>query len=173
MPIPTAVVRISRISFQTDMTRADAPVFPFARVLECVWPNAIRWVGLIGRTRLTPLELDKINLDTWPEFQNPHDLLMKVWDCGWDSTWGDAGWAIQKNGIGSAWRLISKICKASSQSRFQADPDATLTEASPILLVRMMAERTHLAPTLSAPILPLRVQPTASRTETDVVQLAA
>src|SRR5437667_12259082 len=49
MTIP-AIDRIFRMSFFTDMTRADAPVIPLGCMLEAAWPDQARWLGLIGRT---------------------------------------------------------------------------------------------------------------------------
>jgi hypothetical protein len=94
--------RISCISFVTDMTRANAPLIPLGFVLEATWPEQARWLGLIGRTRLTEPELDKINRATWPELQTPFGLLNKMFEQGWDSAWGEAGTILQNSWVRSS-----------------------------------------------------------------------
>ena len=84
----TAVVplgRISRISFFTDMTRADAPVIPLGYMVEAAWPEQARWLGMIGRTRLTPFELEHVSLATWPDLRAPFGMLTTLFDHGWES----------------------------------------------------------------------------------------
>lgn len=174
------VVCISRISLQTDMTRADAPVIPFARLLECVWPESVRWVGLIGRTRLTPAELSAINLETWPEFKDPHPFLMNLWDRGWSADWGGAGAALAAAWGRSALSIATETLAGLLPDTNHTDPDAALTEAHPLLWARMIAEEAHLKPTLLAPVVklrpaepkPIRLQPTATRAETALADAA-
>ncbi|HEX3430802.1 MAG TPA: hypothetical protein VHT03_07940 [Rhizomicrobium sp.] len=172
------VVRISRISFQSDMTRGDAPVIPFARILECVWPDVLRWVGLIGRTRLMPLELDAINLETWPEFREPHALLSRLWDEGWNAEWGLAGAALETVWGRSALSVVTEPLAGLLPDCNHSDADAALIEAHPILWARMLAEENHLKPKLIAPVTemrlrqPTRVQPTAARSETALAEAA-
>lgn len=172
------VVRLSRITFQTDMTRADAHVIPFARILECVWPDALRWVGLIGRTRLTPREMDAINLETWPEFREPHPLLSRLWDEGWNAQWGDAGVALQRAWSRSSLEITTEALTGLLPDSSHNDPAAALRESHPILWTRMIAEADHLRPVLTAEIIrlpslaPAKPQPTATRSETAVAEAA-
>jgi hypothetical protein len=88
--------RASRISFVTDMTRPDAPELLLGYLLEAVWPEQARWLGLIGRTRLIPSELALINLKTWPELEKPFGLLDRTFDESWEGSWGEAGATAQR-----------------------------------------------------------------------------
>lgn len=173
------VVSITRIAFQSDMTRADAPVIPFARILECVWPDAIRWLGLIGRTRLTPLELEVINLETWPEFREPHPLLAKIWDKGWSADWGGAGELLQREWSRTALGVSTESLSGLLPDTNHTDIADALREAHPILWTHMIAEAEHLRPIIKAPVLrfpapaqPAKPLPTAARSETAVAEAA-
>jgi len=170
------MVRISRISFQTDMTRAGAPVIPVARVLESVWPDTLRWVGLIGRTRFTPVELDHMNLETWSEFSNPRELLARLWDAGWNSAWGETGEAIQKVWARSALMTETTTLPGLLPEATANDPEAILEETDNLLFARIMAEGKHLIPALFAPVVAFaprpQPQPTTAKRETALATAA-
>jgi hypothetical protein len=87
------------------MTRVDAPVIPLGYMLEAAWPEKARWLGLIGRMQLTPLELDRVNTTTWPELRNPFGMLADLFEKGWVAQWGDAGSAIQGGWSRSAFHI--------------------------------------------------------------------
>lgn len=97
-----AVGRISRIEFQTDLTRGNAPLIPLGFLLEAAWIDQARWLGLIGRTTLIRPERDLINFATWPELEKPFVLLERLFDRGWDVDWGEAGSAVQADWCRSA-----------------------------------------------------------------------
>jgi hypothetical protein len=78
----TALAHISRISFATDMTKGGSPEIPLGYMLEAAWLDQARWLGLIGRTRLTTQELKRVNLHTWPELEKPFSLLSRLFDQG-------------------------------------------------------------------------------------------
>jgi hypothetical protein len=149
-----AVGRISRISFFTDMTRADAPVIPLGFMLEAAWPEKARWLGLVGRTRLTPLELDRINATTWPELQAPFGKLAELFEQGWESPWGEAGTAIQAGWSRSSFSVdtsehqLSDVCSA--------DTPEAWTSTCDVLCTTLNALRVKLAPTLIAKPVRLR-----------------
>lgn len=86
-----AKARESRLSFCTDMTKSSASVIPLGYMLEAVWPDEARWLGLIGRTKLMGHELELVNLATWPDLEKPFTFLDKVFDQGWGGEWGNAG----------------------------------------------------------------------------------
>jgi hypothetical protein len=86
-----AVARVTRLSFSTDMTKPNAPTITLAFMLEAAWPDAARWLGLIARTHLTPEELARVNLMTWPELKTPPALMGEIFNNAWEGPWGDAG----------------------------------------------------------------------------------
>jgi hypothetical protein len=152
MTNPT-IGRISRISFLTDMTRADASVLPLGFMLEAAWPDQARWLGLIGRTRLTPLELDRVNLTTWPDLRAPFNMLDKLFDQGWQSEWGGAGVTIQKQWSRSAFAIDIDDYPLKTFSADTAEAWASTCEA---LCASLNALHVRLAPVLVAPLIPLR-----------------
>lgn len=149
----TPVGRISRISFFTDMTRADAPVIPLGFILEAAWPNQARWLGLIGRTRLTPLELDRINLTTWPDLRAPFGLLDSLFEKGWQSAWGEAGYSIQKDWSRSAFNVDTDD---HSIGTLTAETPEAWTATSDVLCTQLNALHVKLGPILIAQPTPLR-----------------
>lgn len=86
----TSKARIARISFITDMTKPGALEIPLGYMLEAAWPDRARWLGLIGRTKLTGPEISAVNLLTWPQLERPFSLLDEMFDQGWEGPWGDA-----------------------------------------------------------------------------------
>jgi hypothetical protein len=170
------VGRISRISFFTDMTRADAPVIPIGFMLEAAWPEQARWLGLIGRTRLTPLELDRVNSTTWPELHAPFDMLDKLFDHGWAAEWGDAGSSMQKQWSRSSFSIETSEHPLTTLS---AETAEAWTASSNALCAQLNALHLRLAPVLVAKPVPLRpppaaiTRPIASRTREGIPEALA
>jgi hypothetical protein len=71
-------------------------------MFEGVWPAQARWLGLIGRLKLTPLELELVNTLTWPELSRPFEMLKAIFEHGWAAEWGHAGDAAQRKWTRSA-----------------------------------------------------------------------
>ncbi len=153
----TPIGRISRISFFTDMTRADAPVIPLGFILEAAWPDQARWLGLIGRTRLTRPELDKINLTTWPDLCAPFALLDSLFEKGWQSAWGEAGYSIQKDWSRSAFSV--KTDDYPAVGTLTADTSEEWTATSDVLCTQLNALHVKLGPILIARPIPPRASP--------------
>ncbi len=101
----TATARVTTISFATDSTKETAAAIPLGFMIEATWPDQIRWLGLIGRTRLTVGEIHRVNLLTWPELEKPFDMLGRLFDKGWAAGWGEAGAAIAQDWASSALRV--------------------------------------------------------------------
>lgn len=151
----TVITRISRISFLTDMTRGDAPVVPLAFMLEGVWPGEARWLGLIGRTQLTPLELDRINLTTWPDLAQPFKFLSGLFTHGWNADEGEAGAAVFSAWRRSAVDIAVKDYEDPLRNKnvnFKDAPD----EACNALLGELGKLVPRLRPVLIAPVVPIR-----------------
>jgi hypothetical protein len=72
-----------RIEFRTDQTRADSAMLPLAYMLESHWEDGVRWLGMLFRKRLSTLELDQVNLRTWPELQNLEGFMKGLFDEAW------------------------------------------------------------------------------------------
>ncbi len=76
-----------RIEFRTDASKADALKIPLGYLRESSVAGNGRFLGLIFRPTLTPLELDRINLHTWPEMAC--DRLEIFMNELFDRSWGD------------------------------------------------------------------------------------
>jgi hypothetical protein len=57
---PQTTCTISRICIYTDMTRPHSPIFPVGYVAELITPQS-RILGIVGRERLEPGELDLLH----------------------------------------------------------------------------------------------------------------
>jgi len=144
--------RISRISFHTDLTRADAPVIPLAVMIEAIVPENARWLGLIGRPSLTRVELDRVNLDTWPQLEAPFGLMAEMFERAWEAGPGRAGTTLSKHFGASAMSVrttdnpaISQMLKADTAS------DWALTRHS--LMQSLESFEVELLPCLTAEVL--------------------
>lgn len=136
--------RVSRISFQTDMTRGDAPVISLGFILEAAWDKRARWMGLIGRTRLNDFELTQVNLKTWPDLRTPFTLLDGMFEKGWEGAWGAGGTAIENSWLHSAI-LVQTEAKALDE-RFRADTKKYWAETDRLLVSELHALAHKLAP---------------------------
>jgi hypothetical protein len=151
-----SMARISRISFCTDMTRASAFEILLGFMLEAVWPDQARWLGLIGRTRLSSVEIKTVNLATWPEFEKPFGLLDRMFDQAWESAWGNAGVAAQQ-----LWTRTSLIVQTDQHNQLLLEAKID-TDSAWASTVRMLdAQLTHLGEKLIP--LPPHPQPMPKR----------
>jgi hypothetical protein len=76
-----------RIEFRTDASKADALVVPLGYLRESSVSGNGRFLGLIFRPTLTPLELDRVNAHTWPELAG--DKLEGFMNGLFDRAWTD------------------------------------------------------------------------------------
>lgn len=76
-----------RIEFRTDASKADAPAIPLGYLRESSVIGDGRFLGLIFRPTLTPLEVDRVNLNTWPELGN--DRLEAFMNELFERSWTD------------------------------------------------------------------------------------
>lgn len=74
-----------RIEYLTDLTKARSPVVPVGLLLEAHWENGVRWQSLLFRKRLTAIELEVVDLETWPELGNLEPYMKKMFDRAWQS----------------------------------------------------------------------------------------
>jgi len=72
------------IEFKTDLTVATSTPIPVAFMLEATWPGTARWLGLMWRKHLTKVELEAVDLETWPELRDigpfMHGLFLEAWN---------------------------------------------------------------------------------------------
>jgi hypothetical protein len=132
-----ANAQVSRISFRTDMTKPAALEIPLGFMLEAVWPDQARWLGLIGRPRLNAAESGAVNLATWPELEKPFDLLGKIFDQSWEGAWGEAGIVAQ-----GLWARSSLIVRTTDQTdkllpNAQIDTDSGWTDTTNMLMANL------------------------------------
>jgi hypothetical protein len=146
-----------RIEFRTNLTRADAPVFPIGYLLETHWQNQVRWLGLLFRRRLTVPELDIVNTDTWPELKDLEPFMKGLFDEAWAASIEPA--ATEAPDLGSAV-VAAKYQLRSALLFSHQEPALDLSgydpvDAFPLLYSRLLGFRAALAPTLIAPVVPL------------------
>jgi hypothetical protein len=92
---------LSHIFYDTDLTQGGQPKIPLGFMLEAVWPEQARWLGVIGRDHLMPFELDLIGKLVRPMFATrPFDVPSQILSAGWRDPWGKAG---------SSWPYMSAI----------------------------------------------------------------
>jgi hypothetical protein len=74
-----------RIEYQTNLTRAHDPVLPLGYMLEAYWSNGVRWLGMLFRKRLTLLEIDRVDVETWPEMKELPLFMNRLFERAWNS----------------------------------------------------------------------------------------
>jgi hypothetical protein len=72
-----------RIEYQIDLARVDSPVIPIAYMLEAHWCSGVRWLGMLFRKRLMPLEIERVDLETWPEMKDVAQFMNRLFDRAW------------------------------------------------------------------------------------------
>jgi hypothetical protein len=143
-----------RIEFRTDLTRASAPVLPLGYLLDAHWDadDQVRWLGLLFRRRLNPLEIDLVNTATWPELQKLEPFMKVIFEKAWAET-GDNG------ELGSAKLAFSY--PHTSALQFVGEEQAILglsedpIESFPHLYLTLLNLRSRLTPTIKAPVVPI------------------
>jgi hypothetical protein len=166
-----------RIEFRTDATRADAPVIPLGVLRESCVADDGRFLGLIFRPKLTPLECDKMNFATWPELSEDrlesfmNSLFEKAWAHSCEAADGKLGAdrIAKQFSQHSALAFVSadaRECKAANWQRLQLNLHESLFD-----------HEDWLAPTLNAPIMPFQrkpvVQPAYAPMSPEIVLKAA
>lgn len=153
------------IDFRTDATRTDAPVIKLGVLSEAVWGNGSRWLGMAFRRRITPIELDAVNLRTWPELSNLDVFMKGAFDQAWE-----AGGAVSSTAteLGSD-RLAARypVRSALHFRRMAVElrlPDGD--EGFETMYSQLNDHKALLAPTLTAPV--IQIAPRPLRTPAEV-----
>jgi len=72
-------LNVGVITFFTNMMQADAPQIDIAHVVEAFGDNG-HFIGVVHRDALSAEELDKINLETWPEMKGVASFVEEIMD---------------------------------------------------------------------------------------------
>ncbi len=166
-----------RIEFRTDATRADAPVIPLGVLRESCVADDGRFLGLIFRPKLSPLESDKMNFDTWPELSEArlesfmNDLFERAWAQSCEAVDGTLGAEriaalYSQHSALTFLKSPARECQAQTWQRLQLSLHESLFD-----------HETWLVPALTAPVLPMRrkpvVQPVHPQMSPEIVLKAA
>ncbi|SEI85406.1 hypothetical protein SAMN05518849_1011118 [Sphingobium sp. AP50] len=73
-----------RLDYRTDLTSIEAPTINLGYMLEAAVENGFRFLGLASRKALTPLEMDLVNLHTWPEMADLDGFMDTLFARAWD-----------------------------------------------------------------------------------------
>jgi hypothetical protein len=145
-----------RIEYQTNLTRARDPVLPLGYMLEGHWGDGARWLGLLFRKRLTPLESDRVDFATWPEMKDLPLFMNRLFERAWNSdVAGDAPRPL----LGS--NSIAANFTGRGSLYFAADDPAVtlsnedLEQSFTDLYARLLQLHGALSPRLIADVLPL------------------
>ena len=141
-----------RIEFTTDVARAGAPVVPLGFMLEAHWTGGIRWLGLIFRKKIDPVELSYVDLSTWPELDAPDPFMKRLFDEAWS---GAAGEKLGAAKVADSYRNQGALRFADDKGcpALLGDP---IDHGFPMLYAHLIGLRNRLAPTIVTPILPFR-----------------
>jgi hypothetical protein len=143
-----------RIEYRADQTRVGAPVCPLGFMLEEHWRSGERWLGLLFRKRLTALELDHVNLKTWPELKTLEGYMKGLFEEAWDATGDDPLGSVI---VAAKYPVQSALCFLPAKGEYQFKADNPV-ESFKSLYGYLLGLRDQLTPTLTAPVvkLPLR-----------------
>ena len=148
-----------RIEFRTDATRADAPVIPLGVLRESCVADDGRFLGLIFRPELTPLECDEINFETWPELgeERLESFMNELFEKAWEHSCEAADGALGADRIAKQYSPHSALAfvadaapeyKAANWQRLQLQLHKSLFDYED-----------WLAPTLIAPVVSMPSRP--------------
>lgn len=146
-----------RIEFRSDLTRSAAETFRVGFMLEAHWDNGDRWLGMLFRKRLTAVELDHVDVGTWPELEQLETYMTGLFDEAWSAVSeitpeGDvprlgSGILAKKFPVQSALHFASETSAVDLDT---ADPEKSFKD----LYVRILGLRSELTPLLTAPVVP-------------------
>lgn len=143
-----------RIEFRTDASKADALAIPLGYMRESFLAESGRFLGLIFRTQLSPLELDKINLHTWPEMRDLEPFMDGLFDRSREtcvkSLAGDFGTPSVARGFSGQSALVFE---ALNVDEIKATTRGHLVNH---LMTSLQAWEEYLVPVLKAPVVAIK-----------------
>jgi len=144
-----------RVEFRTDLTQGAAPVIPVGFLLEAHWKGHARWLGLVFRRKLTRLELDSVNVLTWPEMSNLEPFMTNLFGEAWGFPGSDSSSALGSEGLAARFSPFNALQFVREETPVEAGHfDPVQSFAS--LYGKLLGFRARLHPILTAPIVPLR-----------------
>ena len=171
------VAKLSKIEFRTDMTRKSGLIIPLGFLLEVTWENQARWLGMIGRTHLTPIEADLVHGPSKQELENPWKFLADSFDSVCEEPWGTACDHLANR---YAWALnFSRPEPTSAADTLTVETDDAWIIAQNHLSGDLLIRGRTLRPAAIAPVIqfpqpiPAPVPVPATRPSTKVSALAA
>lgn len=166
-----------RIEYRSDLTRAQGPVLPVGYVLEARWNNDVRWLGMLFRKRLMPIELEHVDLKTWPEMQGLEPFMTRLFDEVWEQELGSDGASPQMGApiIATNYSMRSSLQFNTADARLDLsneDPEKSFAA----LYTHLLGLHAALTPMLKAPVVQLPRRPKSAPAEAaerpDVEQLS-
>jgi len=142
-----------RIDYQGDLTKAKADTLPLGFVLEARWSSEVCWLGMLFRRRLSPLEMDYVNLETWPEMRDLESFMKGLFDRVWSTNTGDP-LKLGSDEIASEYSVQSSLHFAADKASVtlsDVDPEKSFEE----LYRRLIGLHSRLLPVVKAPVVQL------------------
>lgn len=153
-----------RVDYRTDLTRASAPVCPIGYFVEARWSDDVRWLGVLFRKRLSPIETAHVNYETWPEMKDLKPFMETLFDRAWDAELptGEQLPTLGSTVLAGAYGMQSSLQFVEDELDLEIsseDPEQSFNA----LYSRLLGLHDRLTPTMSAPIvqMPKRILPTA------------
>ena len=170
-----------RIEYHPDLSWSNEYALPIGFMLEAHWSNDVRWLGILFRRRLTALELERVDLETWAELKELEPFMNGLFETAWTEDLGKPG---QVPLLGSS--VVAKNYPMHSSLQFAADkPGVKLSPSDPeesfsALYTKLLGLHSALTPKLAAPVvqlpkkklLPAR-RPAAPRADVEQILRAA
>lgn len=72
-----------RVAYVADLNKANGLQIPLGFLIEGISADQGRFLGLLFRTSLTPLEADRVNVATWPELGRLEEFMTGIFDRAW------------------------------------------------------------------------------------------
>lgn len=142
-----------RIEYRTDLMRTHEPVLPVGFVLEARWSNDVRWLGMLFRRQLTPIELDRVDLRTWPEMAKLEPFMADMFEQTWkqEPALNDGPPPLGSNLMALNYAMHGSLQFVSDHVSTDLDNDEPAASMVP-LYADLIGLRARLAPTLIAPV---------------------
>jgi hypothetical protein len=164
-----------RIEYRTNLTRANTAVIGLGFLLEAQWENDIRWLGMLFRRKINPIENDFIDQATWPELNSNLEAFMTgLFEEAWSNSRVSGGRAFGSDAIVKKFSMHSALQFAPEACTVSVNPDDAVASFT-ILYSHLLQFRNRLIP-LSAPVLPLKKRkpmPAVARADVELANKAA
>jgi hypothetical protein len=172
-------VALYRLDFRLDLTSAVVPTINLGYMLETALEDGFRFLGLVSRKSLTPLELDQVDQFTWPELASLDAYMEKVFQHAWEHVCGaeigDGRLGSEHVAQGfSTYTALHFASEAFDTLKIPITPDVDALQEK--LYSSLIGLGKKLKPIFTAPVLefPLPVTyPTSTRAKEERLEMAA